>query len=326
MHAQGAAAANADAGRVRVDRLLKSMGEAHSLGPMAISPDGLLLASTRELADGWHVTLAPFSDPDKTVRVTAAKKNDARCGEGKVAWAPDSRRLAFVGTCQPGIEGAEQDDIFVATIAGDFANGKPKISIEKVTEAKGEVGFPIFSPEGSKIAFLYVEGATRAAGALAAMKPWAGVIGEDGVEIQRVAVVDAAAKKVKPEFATPAGLHVYEFDWRPDSKGLAYVAADPPGENNWWVAKLYTQGLGESPKAIFAPAESTGGLHGLQMAVPRWSPNGESIAFIGGLMSDQGSTGGDVWTIASTGGEPTDRTSGVKATPAWITWSTITAF
>ena len=38
-----------------------------------------------------------------------------------------------------------------------------------------------------KIAFLYVEGATRPAGALAAMKPPSGVIGEDGVEIQRVA-------------------------------------------------------------------------------------------------------------------------------------------
>ena len=57
---------------------------------------------------------------------------------------------------------------------------------------------------------------------------------------------------------TPANLHVYEFDWRPDSKGLAYVAADPPGENNWWVAKLYTQTLGEAPKAILAPAEVAG--------------------------------------------------------------------
>ncbi len=44
-----------------------------------------------------------------------------------------------------------------------------------------------------------------------------------------------------PTEVTPANLHVYEFNWAPDSKGLAYVAADPPGENNWWVAKLYTQ-------------------------------------------------------------------------------------
>ena len=41
------------------------------------------------------------------------------------------------------------------------------------------------------MAFLYVEGATRPAGALAAMKPPSGVIGEDGIEIQRVAVAAA---------------------------------------------------------------------------------------------------------------------------------------
>ena len=60
-----------------------------------------------------------------------------------------------------------------------------------------------------------------------------------------------------PAQATPANLHVYEFDWPPDSKGLAYIAAaDPPGENNWWVAKLYTQALGGAPKVILAPAET----------------------------------------------------------------------
>jgi hypothetical protein len=85
------------------------------------------------------------------------------------------------------------------------------------------------------------------------------VIGEDGVEIQRVAVARVdAAKPAAAAFATPANLHVYEFDWRPDSKGLAYVAADPPGENNWWVAKLYTQELGGEPKAILAPARFRG--------------------------------------------------------------------
>jgi dipeptidyl aminopeptidase/acylaminoacyl peptidase len=114
---------------------------------------------------------------------------------------------------------------------------------------------------------------------------------------------------------------VYEFDWSPDSKSLAYVAADPPGEDSWWVAKLYTQALGAEPKAIFAPAEAPGGMHGLQMAVPRWSPDGKRIAFIGGLMSDQGSTGGDVWTIASDGGAPQDITPGRKTSPAWMTWS-----
>ncbi len=154
--------------------------------------------------------------------------------------------------------------------------------------------------------------------------------------MQRVATVAAdAATPAVPTFATPANLHVYEFDWSPDSKSLACIAADPPGENNWWVAKLYTQLLGApgldsetrestnpqpAPTAILAPSDVSGPLHGLQIAVPRWSPDGKTISFIGGLMSDQGVTGGDVWVVPSTGGEPHDLTPARPTSAEWITW------
>ena len=40
---------------------------------------------------------------------------------------------------------------------------------------------------------------------------------------------------------TPPNLHAYEFSWAPKSSQITFVAAPPPGENNWWVAKLYVQ-------------------------------------------------------------------------------------
>jgi dipeptidyl aminopeptidase/acylaminoacyl peptidase len=293
---------------------LNGLNRGRQIGQVAIAPDGKRLAWVDQDGGSVEIRVAPLDDLKKSQRVTAAGKPEQHCGEGEMIWSPDSQALVFFSDCA---KVGEQADLYLSRVDGQAAR--------RLTELKGYVEAPAFSPDGSCVAFLYVPGATRPAGALAAMKPPSGVIGEDGVEIQRVAVVQVAAGEGKqepaaPVLATPANLHVYEFDWRPDSKGLAYVTADPPGENNWWVAKLYTQALDGEAKAILAPAEVAGPLHGLQIAVPRWSPDGKAIAFIGGLMSDQGSTGGDVWIISATGGQPQDLTPHRPTTPGWIEW------
>ncbi len=295
--------------RAHIEQVLEGLNPGHSVGQVAVSPDGKQIAWIQGSRGNAEILVAPFDDLKKSQQVTAAAKPDQHCNESDFAWEPDSKALAFFSDCaQPG----EQDDLYIARLDGNAPR--------RVTELKGYVNAPAFSPDGSKIAFLYVEGATRPAGALAAMKPPSGVIGEDDVEIQRVAVTSLQMAAPNAAMTTPADLHVYEFDWSPDSKSLAYVAADPPGENNWWVAKLYTQPLNGAPKVVLAPAEVSGPLHGLQIAVPRWSPDGKAIAFIGGLMSDQGSTGGDVWIVSANGGQPRDLSQGRPTSPAWVEW------
>ena len=309
LSAPALAQASAFPERAAIEEVLKGLNRGHSIGQVAISPDGKRLAWIEGTKEGAEIRVAPLDELAKYERVTAAAKPDQHCREGQIAWAPDAKSLIFFSDCaKPG-----QSDLYLA---------RQGSSARRLTELKGYVEAPAFSPDGTRVAFLYVEGATRPAGALAAMKPPSGVIGEGGAEIERVALVRVdAAKPETTEWATPANLHVYEYDWRPDGQGLAYVAADPPGENNWWVAKLYAQQLNGEPRAILAPAEIPGPLHGLQIAVPRWSPDGKQIAFIGGLMSDQGVTGGDVWIISASGGQPVDLTPQRTATACWLEWS-----
>lgn len=183
----------------RIEEILSGLNRGHAIAQVAISPDGKRLAWTQGGREGGDIYLAPIDNLKSPQRVTAGAKAGQQCHEGPMTWEPDSKALAFFSDCaHPGAQG----DLYLSHLDG--------AAVQRLTELKGYVGAPAFSPDGSKIGFLYVEGATRPAGALAAMKPPAGVIGEDGVEIQRVAYVTAnTSAPAAPTFATPGNLHVY---------------------------------------------------------------------------------------------------------------------
>src|SRR5438270_5485876 len=48
--------------------------------------------------------------------------------------------------------------------------------------------------------------------------------------------------------------------------------------------------------------------------------DGRSVAFIGGLMSDEGVTGGDIYVVPAVGGAARDLTNGMKASASWLAW------
>ena len=54
--------------------------------------------------------------------------------------------------------------------------------------------------------------------------------------------------------------------------------------------------------------------------MPRWSPDGRTIAFIGGLMSDEGVTGGDIYLVPATGGKARNLTPALKGSASWLAW------
>jgi len=298
----------------RISELLAQLGKVRAIDAVALSPDGRRLAWVVETDGKPGIVLADADGKHAHGVGLAAKPGD--CDEEDIAWAPDSRHLAFLSDCgstQTGV-GGKQKDIYALNADG---YAKPV----RLSQLRGYAHALSWSPDGNALGFLYVEGATRRASAVAAAKPAAGVIGVEGLEVQRVATLPADGGALRQ--ITPVGSYVYEFSWSPDSRKIAYVAALPPGDNNWWIARLYAQDARENatPNMLVDPARVAGSLHGLQIALPRWSPDGSRIAFIGGLMSDQGSTGGDLYAVASSGGDAIDLTPDIRVSPAWFAWS-----
>jgi dipeptidyl aminopeptidase/acylaminoacyl peptidase len=250
-------------------------------------------------ADGTHV---------RTVTIARSAKS---CSYSNLQWSPDNRTLAFLSNCNHGAKDDGQFDVYEVAAEGAQAR--------RISHLHGLVNQLAWTPSGSELSFLYVEGDVHPVSAVSATKAPVGVIGETGVERQRIAMLPASGGEVNQ--ITPAGIFIYEYDWSPTGNRLAYIGAPPPGRDNWWTAKLYTQTIEGGPSIALDPSSVAGPLHGLQIALPRWSPDGSQLAFIGGLMSDQGATAGDVYVVPAQGGDPVNVTPGITISPSWLTWT-----
>lgn len=288
----------------RLDTAIDAFFAARMFGQTAISPDGKMVA--------WVVMLVGKDgspDGNSAIYLTgraevSPKKISAGSGsvahvEGGVAWSPDSKNVAFLSdAATPG-----QSQIYISSAAGGVAR--------RLTNVKGLLASPRWSPNGKTIAVLFTENVTRPAGPLASEPPETGEI-KDAFFEQRLAVVDVASGKLRQ--VSPEDIHVFEYGWAPDSRRIVSTAAHGNGDNNWWIAQLYVLDVESAGamKPLYKPS--------LQIARPAFSPDGQKIAFIEGLMSDEDSVGGDVFTISAAGGEAQNVTSGMKASANWLAW------
>jgi len=288
-----------------VEETVSTLFLTHRFEQTAISPDGKKVAwvedviTKRGVATGDTVIYVQERDAKTPPRRISAGVADALHAESGVAWSPDSKRIAFLSDAAK----KGQQQVYVIEAAGGTA--------KKLTQVKGFLATPGWSPDGKNIAVLFTENATREAGPLVAETPETGEIKDSFFE-QRLAVIDVASGKLRQ--ISPADTYVYEYNWAPDGRRFAVTAALGNGDNNWYIAELYTLDAATGlMKSIYKPP--------LQIANPAWSPDGQRIAFIGGLMSDEPSVGGDIFTIAASGGEATNVTPDMKASATWLSWT-----
>ena len=277
--------------------LTKQLSSTLLYNNIAISPDGMQVAwvqMTRAEGIGrLHIASAHGGAATPIAIHPSAGRNDS-----DPSFSPDSKNIAFFSTAG----GKDQPQLWTVPAAAGSARLR--------TTLKGFAARPRWSHDGRAIAFLYVEGGSGG-GPLFAAPVKTGVI-DEAIQNQRVAVLEVDSGRL--HLASPANLHVYDFDWSPDDKSFVATAAPGPGDNNWWIAQIYVMDTAASAaRVLYKPA--------LQAAVPRWSPDGKNVAFIEGLMSDEGFHGGDLFTIPAAGGKPVNRTPGRKTSPSSLSWT-----
>jgi len=265
---------------------------------VAISPAGDRVVSLESIDTGNgkrpHATVVVR---DASSGAIAAEFDPcSTCSYDKPSWSPNGKALAFVASDSH----AGSAWLYVAE------GGRTR----SLTSLQGVASTARWSPDGRTLAMLATVGAKKETGATAAGARQIGEIGADE-DAQRIATIPADGGALK--LVSPEDTFVYEYDWTPDGKGFIATSAKGNGDNNWWVAKLsHVDAASGALRIVASPAT--------QANLPRVSPDGRTVAFIGGLMSDFGSVGGDVYTVPLAGGEPVNLTPGFQGSFNSLVW------
>jgi hypothetical protein len=220
------------------------------------------------------------------------------CWPESPTWSADARHLSFV-LRSPGSHARA-----VYTVSADGTG------LTKVLDFKGTLKNLRYLPDG-RMSVLATENAVKEVGATEAGAPIAGDLDAPPPE-QRIAVLESGAL----QFVSPPDLYVYEYDWRPGTHSYVGTASPGDGDNNWWTAKLYVFSEGDGPaRVIYTPTDGR-----QQLAAPKVSRDGKTVAFIAGIMSDFGSTGGDILTLGLNGATAVNVTPMMHASATSVDW------
>jgi dipeptidyl aminopeptidase/acylaminoacyl peptidase len=276
----------------------------HRFLEVAISPDGAYVASVEgdsppsgSTPDIRELVLRHVADGTET-KIPLPCGRVPQCWPGSPAWSPDSRHLSF-SLRSPGTHSYAVYDVAPAGTG-----------LKRLLSFTGTIDELKYSSDGT-LALLAVENARKEVGATQAGAAIAGDLDAAPPEQRIATLVDGTL-----HWASPPNLFVYQYDWLPADRGFVGTAAPGDGDNNWWTAKLYAFPPNGEAHLLYQPADAR-----QQLADPTVSRDGKTVAFIAGIMSDFGSTGGDIYTVPSDGGAAINVTPFLRASGTSLAWS-----
>jgi dipeptidyl aminopeptidase/acylaminoacyl peptidase len=220
----------------------------------------------------------------------------ADCTYSALSFSPTGDRLAYVRSDRHG---------HAALVVWGKSGAQTLVSVEGLAAATK------WAPDAGSLAVLVTLSARKQSGPL---EPGVRLVGEIGENEDRQRIAIVSLKTLELRLLSPPNLFVFDYDWMPDGSGMVASATEGNGDDNWYVAKiLLLDAASGAIREIAAPH--------MQLAFPRVSPDGTKVAFIGGLMSDYGCVGGEIYTVAIEGGELKNLTPGYEGSFNSVSWT-----
>lgn len=178
---------------------------------------------------------------------------------------------------------------------------------QSLTDLRGGIDTPQWSPDGEWISFLY-----HGSPDPAPRSDPDPIVVDAHPPFKRLWRIKIDTRELLP--VSLETTHIFEYVWSADGTQVALLANNHPNPaEGWYAAQLYTLAIetGEM-KQVCTVTSQIGRL--------AWSPNGDSLAFVAGVMSDEGNVSGEIYIVPSAGGTPHNLTPDTHHSITWIEW------